>query len=222
MHMRSALIRSVLLAATAAAAATPAPPTEFKYEPLQDDACVSARQQQIKPEWSSELRDRLPELRAIWESESPAMVTAVYALTRKSFSPPPTVHLTLCDLPSNSFLGVTVNIRYALSSFTATPVPMRYKVDTAFHETLHGFIAHHTPRTSSLLVEHASESVCVRNHLHLLALQKAVLLSVNDYKALEQVIAIDSQLPSGCYKRAWTLVNSSPSTYLHYVAELSQ
>lgn len=219
--MRSALILNLLLAVTATAAAEPAP-TEFKYNPQQDDACASARQQQIKPEWSIELRDRLPELRSIWESVSPAMLTAVYVLTKRSLTPPPTVRLTLCDLPSNSFFGVSVNMRYALSSFTATPVPLRYKADTTFHETLHGFVALHTPRGSKLLAEHGSESTCVRNHLHLLALQKAVLLFIGDSKALEQVVAIDSQLPSGCYKRAWTLVNANPNAYLQYVAEISQ
>ena len=220
--MRSALLSTLLLAAVAAVAAEPAPLTEFKFEPQSDDACRSTLRQPIKPEWSRELRDRLPELRSIWESLGPAMAKAVYELTKKPFSLPSAVHLTLCDVPSNSFFGVSVNMRYALSSFTATPVPLRYKVDTAFHEALHEFVARETPRSSMLLAEQASESFCVRNHLHLLALQKAVLLSANDFKALEQVIAIDSQLPSGCNRRAWALVNASPSTYLQYVAELSQ
>jgi len=83
-------------------------------------------------------------------------------------------------------------------------------------------VSRNTPRPSPLLAQHSSEPRCVRNHLHLLALQKATLLHTKDSAALEQVVALDSQLPSGCYKRAWLLVNATPGTYLRYVEELSQ
>ena len=109
-----------------------------------------------------------------------------------------------------------------MRSFTATPVPLRYKIDTVFHEALHEFVSRNTPARSELLSQHTSEPMCVRNHLHLLALQKAALLYTKDIEALEQVISIDGQLPSGCYKRAWSLVNATSNTYLQYVAELSQ
>ena len=39
---------------------------------------------------------------------------------------------------------------------------------------------------------------------------------------LAQVIAIDSQLPSGCYKGAWELVNETEGTYKQYVSELTR
>jgi hypothetical protein len=54
-----------------------------------------------------------------------------------------------------------------------------------------------------------------------LALQKAVLLAVGEATSLKQVVLIDSQLPSGCYERAWSLVNDTDTTYEHYVAELA-
>ena len=73
-----------------------------------------------------------------------------------------------------------------------------------------------------LLARHAGESWCVRNHLHLLALQKAALLGTGDTRSLEQLVRIDGQLPSGCYRRAWTLVDESPNAYESYVAELSR
>jgi hypothetical protein len=211
-----------LLAASAAVAAQPAPRIEFNYDRQADEQCTSAQRTPIKLEWSRELRERLSEFSSLWESTGPAMVGAVTTLTKKPFLPPPTVRLTLCDVPSNSFDGVTVNMRYALRSFTATPVPLRYKVDTVFHEALHEFVARNMPRHTALLSEHSSEPPCVRNHLHLLALQKAVLLSTKDAASLEQVIRIDGQLPSGCYKRAWSLVNAGPDAYLQYVAELSR
>jgi hypothetical protein len=206
---------SLLLAATVASAGEIASSTRFVYE-------QATESQSIQPLWSKELKERLPEISALWESIAPALVESVTAATKKPFTVPQTVHLTLTDRPSSSFFGVTVNMRYALRSFTTAPVPMRYKVDTVFHEALHEFVSRNTPSGSQLLALHSSEPMCVRNHLHLLALQKEALLRTNDTTALEQVIAIDGQLPSGCYRRAWSLVNATPSTYRQYVAELSQ
>ena len=212
---------AVLLIVTAGSSAAARGGTEFRYDRVGERRCASSRRP-INPEWSNELEQRLPEFRAIWESMSPGLVEAVVTLTTKRFSSPALVRLTLCPVPSNSFFGVTVNMRYALRSFSTTPVPLRYKADTVFHEALHGFVSKNTPGDSSLLKEHAAESPCVRNHLHLLALQKAALLQTQDLPSLEQVISIDSQLPSDCYGRAWSLVNATPSTYQRYVAELSR
>jgi hypothetical protein len=58
--------------------------------------------------------------------------------------------------------------------------------------------------------------------LHLLALQKAVLLKLNAIDELADVIRIDSQLPGGYYKRAWEIINATDTEYLKYVAEFSQ
>lgn len=213
--MRSAIAPVLLVAATAASAASQGSTTKFVFD-------QGTEIQSVQAEWANELNERLPEIVRLWESISPALIEAVEVSTKKSFSPPKTVHLTLTNLPSNSFLGITVNMRYALRSFTATPVPMRYKIDTVFHEALHEFVSRNTPKASPLLAQYSSEPMCVRNHLHLLALQKSALLHTKDLAALEQVVALDSQLPSGCYKRAWSLVNATPSTYLQYVEELSQ
>lgn len=175
-----------------------------------------------KPEWVAELQSRLPEFKAVWEAIGPQMLGAVASLTGKAVDPlPQKVSLSLCSSPSQAIFGVSVNMRYAIRSFTPEPVPLRYKADTVFHELLHDFVSRNTPRASALLAVHDAESRCVRNHLHLLALQKGVLLSLNASEALTQVISIDSQLPSGCYKRAWNIVNESKDTYERYIAELA-
>jgi hypothetical protein len=203
-------------------AASGAPSPALVYDETADRQCDSAADSPISSEMVSELRSRLPEMRQLWESVGPQMARAATALTNKPLESTTTIRLTLCDTPSNSFQGPTVNMRYALKSFTETPVPLRYKIDTAFHEVLHPFVDANVPANSQMLAAHASEPQCVRNHLHLLALQKAILIRLNDPSSLAQVVAIDGQLPSGCYKRAWTLVNATPGTYLHYVAELTK
>src|SRR5262245_2276294 len=205
-------------------AVSPARSVSFEviYDESRDQLCGSTRGYAIKDEWVRELKGVLPGFRDLWRNQAPAMFDAAAAITRRqtdAFIEP--IILTLCDTPSRSSSGPSVNMRFALRSFTTQAVPLRYKVDTAFHESLHAFTSRYVPHESKLLARHRSESDCVRNHLHLLALQKAVLLSVGDAAALEQVIAIDSSLPSGCYKRAWSLVNETSDTYNAYVAELA-
>ena len=162
----------------------------------------------------------------IWETEGPQLLAATEAISGKEFPSQEIIaRLTLCNAPSESFPGtdrVTINMRYALRSFTPEPVSMRYKVYTLFHELLHIFLNRHPIENSVLLKERATEDERVRDHLHLLALQKAVLLRLNEPDALKEVIAVDSALPGGYYKRAWELVNATDKEYLKYVAELSK
>lgn len=193
------------------------------YSPMMDTACSLVRGGAIKEEWKKELVSRKAQFEALWAGVGPQLMGAAEAITGRSFpSEHLTARLTLCDLPSQSIIGISVNMRYALTSFTHTPVPLRYKVDTLFHEILHVYLASHPIEGSALLDERSSESGCVRNHLHLLALQKAVLLKLHQTDALNDVISIDGQLPGGCYKRAWALVNATDTEYLRYVAELAR
>jgi hypothetical protein len=193
------------------------------YDEAQDRSCATSRGYDIKNEWVKELNEVLPGFRDLWRTKGPALFNAAASLTQRSVEPfMVPVRLGLCDTPSQSFSGPSVNMRFALRTFTTSPVPLRYKIDTAFHESLHGFVGQNAPSQSPLLALHRSESACVLNHLHLLALQKAVLLAIGDTAALEQVVAVDSQLPSGCYKRTWILVNETDGTYKRYVAELTR
>jgi len=224
------VFRNTLLLAFVSVAACASQPrfphVKVVYDVSADAACSENPGDAIKEEWRAELLAREPEFVKLWETEGPRLVAATEAITHKTFpSQEITARLTLCKLPSESFPAtnrVTINMRYALKSFTQEPVSMRYKVDTLFHETLHIFLSRNPVETSALLKEHASENERVRDHLHLLALEKAVLLRINEPDALEEVIAVDSMLPGGYYKRAWELVNATGTEYLKYVGELSR
>jgi hypothetical protein len=199
------------------------PQVAIVYSPSLDAACALVRGDSIKDEWKNELTSRKAEFEALWATVGPRLIETTEAVTGQSFPKEDiTARLTLCNLPSQSFVGISVNMRYALKSFVSPPVPMRYKADTLFHELLHVFLARHPASNSALLERHASESECTRNHLHLLALQKAVLLRLRQGAELRDVIAIDGQLPNGCYKKAWAIVNAADDEYLKYVAELAR
>jgi hypothetical protein len=210
----------------AGSAQASAPRVKIEYNPRQDIFCSLLPGGAIKDEWKLELAARKAEFERLWESEAPRLFEATEAIAGKAFPAQEiTARLTLCSTPSESLPGadqVAVNMRYVLKSFTAKPVPMRYKANTLFHELLHLFLFERPVANSSLLKEHATESKRVRNHLHLLALQKAVLLKLNELDALKEVVAIDSDLPGGYYKRAWEIVNATDVTYLKYVAEVAK
>lgn len=214
-----ALLSALLLAWGSLAQA--APRIDIEYSPTFDALCSLVRGGSIQNEWKAELLQRKPELDAMWARVGPSLIATAERITGGAFPQgEQTVRLTLCELPSQSYLGVSVNMRYALSSFTREPVPLRYKVDTIFHELLHRFLAVHRPKDSLLLKAHAKEPERTREHLHLLALQKAVLLQLNAKSELADVVRIDSQLPGGYYKRAWALVNATDTEYLKYLAEI--
>ena len=224
-HMQSPII--FLLAASASLGGSYAqarqPIVTITYDAAIDAQCASDRRVPIPQDWTAELMSRREEFDNLWKTLGPKMIHAAETVTGKSFSGGSiTARLTLCDLPSQSSDEITINMRYALRSFTATPVPMRYKVDTLFHELLHVFLTEHPVKESALLEQYNSEPERTKDHLHLLALQKAVLLRLNEEASLKNVISIDSQLPGGYYKRAWDIIDAKNDEYLKYVAEISR
>jgi hypothetical protein len=222
-HFKSIVLLVGFLAAFASSAHAGQPTVTVSYSQSLDSVCSLFRGGEIKDEWKAELTSRQAEFENLWRSVGPKLIEATEAITGKSFPAEHfTARLTLCNMPSQSIVGISINMRYALKSFTQTPAPMRYKVDTLFHELLHEFLAENPVTDSILLKQHASEPERTRNHLHLLALQKAVFLKLNETDALKDVIAIDSQLPGGYYKRAWEIINATDTVYLKYVAEISQ
>ena len=220
--MRSPIVLTLLLICASQAEAGQ-PSVTVAYSPSMDAACSMVRGGTIKDEWKAELAARKPEFETLWAGIGPKLIGAAEEITGRPFpSEQVTAHLTLCNLPSQSIVGISVNMRYALKSYISPAVPMRYKVDTLFHELLHVFLASHPIESSQHLAWQGAEPECVRKHLHLLALQKAILLKLQQPEALQDVISIDGQLPGGCYKRAWILVNATDTEYLKYVAELAR
>jgi len=209
-----------LLVFSAAAIAAP-PAVTISYSPSLDSACALVRGYEIKKEWKEELAQKVGEFSDMWAKIGPRLLSTTEKITGRPFvEKRVSAHLTLCDLPSQAIFGVSVNMRYALSSFTRNPVPMRYKIGVLYHEVLHKYLDGHFPAQSVLLAQYRNEVPRVREHLHLLALQKAVYLALGMKDELAEVIDIDSQLPGGFYRRAWLIVNQGKDDYLKYVEEL--
>jgi hypothetical protein len=203
--------------------ATP-PKVRITYDAAQDSACAEKDHYVIEKQWKDELEQDLPHIRELWDGVGPKLLATTEELTGKEFSTGEAdVRLTLCNVPSESTgTDININMRYALHSFTNDPVPLRYKVSIFYHELLHGFIDRNLPRQSRLLAEYAAEPERVRDHLHLLALEKAVYLHLGLKEHLAEIIRVDGELPNGYYKRAWAIVNADDTTYLKFMAELKQ
>ena len=219
--MYKALLAFVLVVMSTKAAARP-PEVKVTYSETLDSECSTGHSAAIKEEWKAELAKKRIEFERRWAEVGPRLLAATERLTGRPFPATSiTARLTLCDVPSESSgTIILVNMRYALASFTADPVPVRYKANILFHELLHGFVQDHVPKSSPLLAEHRGESERVKDHLHLLALMKAVFLDQGMQSDLAEVIKIDGELPGGYYKRAWEIVNQTDGTYLRYVSEL--
>ena len=215
------LLPFVLVLVSTNAAASP-PEVKVSYSEALDAECSAAHGPGIKDEWKAELAQKRIEFEKRWAAVGPRLLAATERLTGRRF-PAPSIaaRLTLCNVPSESSgSSILVNMRYALASFTAQPVSVRYKANILFHEVLHGLVQDYVPKDSALLAEHKDESERVRDHLHLLALMKAVFLDQGMPSDLAEVIEIDGELPGGYYKRAWEIVNQSEGTCLKYVSEL--
>lgn len=209
-----------LLLCSSVAMAAP-PMVTISYSPSIDTVCAFVRGYQIKKEWNEELARDVGSFIDLWVKVGPKLLSTTEKITGKPFTEKNvSAYLTLCDLPSQSIFGVSVNMRYALSSFTKNPVPMRYKIGVLYHEILHKYVDKYLPARSVLLAKYQNEPARVREHLHLLALQKAVYLELGMKDELAEVIDIDSQFPGGFYKRAWQIVNQDKDDYLKYVEEL--
>jgi len=222
----AAMLGAPLPALAAALPAAAEARVQIVYDARLDAGCLPERgASAAATAWQAELAERLEAYRHEWDTAWPRLRAATEAVTGQPFPARSfTARLTLCDTASEAVPSsdtVIVNMRYALASFTPTPVPLRYKVQTLYHELLHEYLARWQPAASPMLEQQAEPSRRIRNHLHLFALEKAVLLHLGETDVLAQTIAIDSQLP-GPYKRAWAIVNASDGEYLRYVAELSR
>src|SRR5262249_30096594 len=90
--------------------AAESPTLEVAYDEPQDRACAKSRGYAIKDEWVAELNQILPAFRAQWNAKGPAMFAAVTSLTHRPIDQYiERVQLTLCDTPSESFSGPSVN-----------------------------------------------------------------------------------------------------------------
>jgi hypothetical protein len=191
------------------------------YAAMFDNVCMNKTSYKISPIWVSESKNKLGAWRDSWNQQGQQLLKTTIQLVgipfkEKNFQ----VSLSLCSFPSMS-APLIVNARYALASFTKKPISNDVFISTIYHEILHNYIDQFLADSTPLLKKYKSESKGVLNHLHLLALEKAVYIQLGWQSKLKIIIEKDQSLPNHDYKRAWEIVNSEES-YLSFIEELKK
>lgn len=219
---RLALLVSMLglLGTAVPAARAAAPVVAIGTSPRLDAVCSVVRRYPIDGRWRRELETLLPTAQHRWSTEQRPVFESMARLAGVSPAASHKVRLTICDLPSTSRPVALVNMRHALRSFTGRPVPLRYKLSVITHELGHALIAERDLSRSRLLTRHRPEPARVRDHLHLFALMKAAYLAHGNSAALREMQRIDADLPDPSYRRAWAIVEATPTAYRPFVEEL--
>ena len=157
----------ILSLSSLSTAATPA--VHIKYNKTLDAVCSFVKGYEIEESWKAELTGRIEEFRSTWDALGPQLLSETERLSGYKFDDSISAYLSLCSVPSQSLFGISINMRYALASFTSEPVSFEYKAAVIYHEILHELIAERIPVNSRLLEIHKEEHERVQNHLHLLA-----------------------------------------------------
>lgn len=195
------------------------PRAHLYYAKLFDEVWCQKLKSNINSAWQTELKNKMSTWQNLWDHDGNLLLKTSIEIVGKPY--PDTsykVALTLSSMPSIS-APLIVNSRYALNSFTKTPIKNDVFISTIFHELLHNYLDAILPQRSPLLDKYQAETKGVVNHLHLFALEKAVYLKLGWQAKLKDVIAKDQSLPNGDYKRAWEIVNHTED-YLNFIGEL--
>jgi len=161
---------------------------------------------------------RLPEFQALWDKEGPNYLNTVFSEIALPF-PYKEIQgtLTVSDVPSTSS-PLLFNIKPFLSS-ASKPFPLSAFPEIVFHELMHIYLRGVTD-SSVLRKKYSNESIVTRNHLHLMALEKFVLLKLGKTDLLKW---LDTDYRTGDlppdYKRAWEIVNDEEG-YEEFIKEL--
>jgi hypothetical protein len=217
----------ILLSANSALALTKSEPflptfpkLYFDYSYLYDSNCAPGdTHYKIDEAWQNEVEKRTPEFQALWEKNAPELLGAVINHFHRGWSRKElTATLSLCDTGSMSN-PLIVNARAQLVSFM-NPKPVRPDyafVDTVFHELLHNFVVENLPDETPLLKHYENEHRLVKNHLHVLAIEKLVYTKLQKTDELAWLEYLNNRI-GGEYLRAWQIVNKADD-YLLFVAE---
>jgi hypothetical protein len=180
---------SIVMVGLAFNAAEVNPPrVEIAFPRLIERYCAQVSDQPPRPDVLDEIGRRLPELIAAWEQEGPAMLAAAETIIGRPYHFRETqAVLHGCeDLGSLSQPLLIAAGRYT-DAWAEAPTaggaararrPMADFVNSVWHETSHRYLSQLLKSlpggTTASRERHRAESIVVRNHMHLFALEQLV------------------------------------------------
>lgn len=196
----------------------------MSYSYIFDLVCAEIRGEEIDEALSKEAQDRTPEFESLWRQNQSQLLGALVDTTGKVFSHKEMrVTLSICRFPSISDPFI-VNIRRFLNRQEPgkSPMPIHGFVDLVLHEFLHSYVVevlkdHPTP----LLKKYEEETIYVKAHLHLMALQKEIYTRSQRKDLLAWAVKFYKEIIGGDYARAWEIIDQVEG-HKGFIEELRQ
>lgn len=163
------------------------------------------------PQLKSGLYKQLPGLKVAWKKEVPLLFMELFSVFNRGIKAKErTAILYLSNAWSyGSDRFLVLGLRWILD-----PEPWVFKVNredsftaTIFHELLHIWVDENISQESPLLKKYNIEESEVRNHIHLMALQKMVYQKLGREDILEMLDEQYRKRSLASYRRAWEIVN---------------
>jgi hypothetical protein len=232
----TSLIPALAIAATSALASwaqmpgadplnrPPLPVVYLLYPPpngtIFDVNCGELLKTTVDPDAVTEVVRRAPEMQALWNRDGPGYLSATLTEIGLPF-PFKEVQavLTVCPGVRSMSAPLMINVRRFL---TSAPVrdPDWLLAETVYHELMHTYVRP-VNGGSALRKKYGADAPVVLNHLHVMALEKFVLLKLGKSEELKRVGLDYQTLLPPPYKRAWTIVNEIEG-HEPFVNELKQ
>lgn len=217
-----ALVLSVLptTAFSAARESYALPIIDIVYPPygtIFDKTCGSfAKEPLASPERIADAGRLRSDLEAEWKQRGPRYLRIVFNEVRAPFPyKEMQAVLSVCGVGTMS-MPLMVDVRQYLPG-AEHPAPAGDFSEKLFHELMHHYVSHLAP-DSALRKKYAAESPVVMSHLHVMALEKFVLLKLGDIAELK-FLDDEYRTEHGAYTRAWEIVNDIEG-YEAFIKEL--
>jgi len=196
------------------------PVIKYFYSGVFDNWCTSSNGTEVTEEKRQQLLGKVDNIQAEWDKLGPELLATTEKLIGKPFRRREvTATLFLCGKTPSMSVPLLVNGNWFVDGKRQLPDDMATHI--VFHELLHIYVVDHIGGETPLRKKYEAdgEHYLILNHLHLMAVQKLVYLELGLEEELARVIANDSVLAKGAYKRAWGIVNDVGHEV--FVAELT-
>ena len=158
-----------------------------------------------------------PDLEAEWAREGPQYLNAAFEAIGKPFPyGEMQAYLTVCPGTNAMSSPLFINVRQYLPG-AAHPSPAGDFSEKLFHELMHHYVSAIGMNTP-LRKKYGSEPMVVQAHLHVIALEKLVLMKLGKTAELKFLEEEYRTSPKESYARAWEIVNQEG--YEKFIEEL--
>lgn len=184
------------------------PVIKYRYSTVFDRWCTATNGTDVPDSKRQQLLGKVDNIQAEWDKLGPKLLATTEKLIGKPFQRREvTATLFLCGRTPSMSMPLLVNGNWFVDGEKQIPNDMATHI--VFHELVHIYLVDHFMGETPLRKKYGAEgeNFLVLNHLHLMAIQKMVYLELGLEEELSRVIANDSILAKGAYKRSWEIVN---------------